>query len=47
MRRRRGLPPSLLRARAVLAQQLRQALRQGDSERLARLVGILLQPDGA
>lgn len=35
------LPPSVLRARSTLANQLRQALHERDSERLAHLAGLI------
>jgi hypothetical protein len=43
------LPPSILRVRASLAQQLREALRSADSERLARLTRLVFEsePDAA
>ncbi|WP_375738167.1 hypothetical protein [Pseudomonas boanensis] len=37
------LPPSLLRVRASLAQQLREALRGADGERLARLARLIFE----
>ncbi|MFC5695960.1 hypothetical protein ACFPU0_10375 [Pseudomonas sp. GCM10022186] len=36
-----ALPPSVLRVRASLAQQLREALRSADSERLVRLTRLI------
>jgi len=38
-----GLPPSVLRMQASLAQQLREALRNGHGEQLARLVRVLFE----
>lgn len=38
------LPPSLLRVRASLAQQLREALASHDSERIVQLAHCLFQP---
>ncbi|WP_417796664.1 hypothetical protein [Stutzerimonas nitrititolerans] len=38
-----GLPPSVLRVQASLAQQLREALRNGHGEQLARLVRVLFE----
>ncbi len=37
------LPPSVLRVQASLAQQLREALRNGHGEQLARLVRVLFE----
>ncbi|WP_312246521.1 hypothetical protein [Stutzerimonas nitrititolerans] len=37
------LPPSVLRVQASLAQQLREALRHGHGEQLARLVRVLFE----
>ncbi|MDH4561208.1 hypothetical protein [Pseudomonas sp. BN411] len=37
------LPPSILRVRASLAQQLREALRNADSERLVRLTRLIFE----
>lgn len=39
------LPPSILRVRASLAQQLREALRSADSERLARLTRLVFESE--
>jgi hypothetical protein len=39
------LPPSVLRVRASLAQQLREALRSADSERLARLTRLVFESE--
>lgn len=41
------LPPSLLRVRASLAQQLREALASQHSERIAQLARLLFEPDPA
>ncbi|MHB0849974.1 hypothetical protein [Stutzerimonas nitrititolerans] len=38
-----NLPPSVLRVQASLAQQLREALRNGHGEQLARLVRVLFE----
>lgn len=38
-----ALPPSVLRVRASLAQQLREALRSADSERLVRLTRLVFE----
>ncbi|MFZ6048526.1 hypothetical protein ACFW0H_20650 [Pseudomonas sp. CR3202] len=37
------LPPSVLRVRASLAQQLRETLRSADSERLVRLTRLIFE----
>lgn len=39
------LPPSLARVQGSLAHQLRLALREGDSERVARLCRLLFLPE--
>ena len=40
-----ALPASILRIRASLAQQLREALRSADSERLARLTRLVFESE--
>lgn len=40
-----ALPASILRVRASLAQQLREALRNADSERLARLARLVFESE--
>lgn len=39
------LPPSILRVRASLAQQLREALEHSDSERLVRLTRLVFESE--